>query len=151
MPCTALAKTDSEWRSFQFFQERTLSQLTDAFAEELWDRNVFQIAATEPSIRHALFALSGFHEQYLKPSHDSEKKQLGFALSQYNLAIRELLRFEVHKDYTSSILHLVSCLIFISIEVSRQREEGTLAFTKVSRAFGANTTMRSSSTDMGVR
>ena len=118
MPCTVVAKTDPERRSFQFFRERTLSQLTASFAEELWDKTIFQVAETEPSIRHAMFALSGFHEHFLNSHKHNADMQLGFALTQYNLAIRELLCFDSGRGHTSIVIHLVSCLIFIAIEVS---------------------------------
>lgn len=118
-----VAKTGSEQRSFQFFRERTLSQLTGFFSEELWDKAIFQVADAEPSIRHAMYALSAFHEHFLLgTSQDSiGEKQLSFAVGQYNLAIKELLRFSDIQDRKSSIIHLVSCLIFISIEVNGLR------------------------------
>ena len=151
MPCTTVAKTEPERRSFQFFRERTLSQLTASFAEELWDKTIFQVAETEPSIRHAMFALSGFHEHFLNPHKDNANMQLGFALTQYNLAIRELLCFDSDRGHTSIVLHLVSCLIFIAIEVSRTSERIANGLTCHISLFEASSTTLSGCTGMDVK
>lgn len=95
----------------QFFMERTLSQLTSFFPDEFWGISILQVAQSEPSISHALVSFSAYHEAYMN---GVPGNKIPFALKYYNLSIKELR--DSHRSL--SHVHLVSCLVFICIEVS---------------------------------
>ncbi|KAF4953222.1 hypothetical protein FGADI_6197 [Fusarium gaditjirri] len=99
-----------EARSMQFFMERTLSQLTSFFPDEFWGITILQVAQSEPSISHALLSFSAYHEAY---TNGVPGNNIPFALKHYNLSIQELRAS--HRSL--SHVHLVSCLVFICIEI----------------------------------
>lgn len=71
---------------------------------------MLHLAQEERCIRHALLALSSYHERYLyQQGHSSEAP---FALSQYNQAIKSLISSRGESPH----LNLLTCLIFICIE-----------------------------------
>ncbi|EWG55777.1 hypothetical protein FVEG_13727 [Fusarium verticillioides 7600] len=112
-----------EARSIQFFIERTLSQLTSFFPDEFWGISVLQVAQYEPSISHALVSFSAYHEAFTNgiPGYKSP-----FALKHYNLSIKEL-----HASHSSlSHVHLVSCLVFICIEILQGHTETAIRLFK---------------------
>ena len=82
--------------------------------DDFWSRLVLQVAHTEPSVRHALFALSGFHEHFLLGK-ASDGLQSRYARVQYDLAIKNLLSASQGPDILCA--QLICCLAFISIEV----------------------------------
>ena len=103
-----------ELRSLLYFRERTASQIDSFFPSAFWGVLVPQIAHREPSIRHALVALSDFHEQFMLPSGSNGERPY-FGLRQYNLAIRELL--DPRAPPKTPLVSLLCCLLFITIEV----------------------------------
>lgn len=127
-PSTSISKCSREQRSFQFFLERTVTQFTTFFPSNLWTEIVLQVAYCEPSIRHAVFALSAFHEHFLEEHGAINKGGLvedtaegSFALSQYNLAIRKLVDPQSPVSEISlqaKVVNLISCLMFFGIEVN---------------------------------
>lgn len=103
-----------EARSLQFFVERTIGQLTSFFPDDLWMTQVLQVAQSEAGIRHALVSFSAYHEAY---TNDSTRDEMPFALRQYNLSIKKLRESRHQSSWT--YIHLMSCSIFICIEVCR--------------------------------
>lgn len=103
----------SELRSFQHFRERTLVQLSAFFKEDIWTSHIVQTANIDHGIWHSVVALSSFHEQFIQrggqPSHDH------FALKQYNISIQTILASE--RNSSNAHVHLISCILFICIEV----------------------------------
>lgn len=104
-------RNSQEARSIQFFMERTLSQLTSFFPDEFWGISILQVAQSEPSISHALVSFSAYHEAY---TNGVPGNNIPFALKHYILSIKALR--DSHRSL--SHVHLVSCLVFICIEVS---------------------------------
>lgn len=101
-----------ELRSLQFFVEKTVVQFESFFPDDLWSTRVLQMAYSHPCIRHALVSLSAHHERYMNPPVGGETS---FALLQHNLAIRQLL--DTKDQSIMRHVHLISCPIFICIEV----------------------------------
>lgn len=93
-------------------------QLQAFFSDTLWNVHVLQLAHSENSIRHALLALSAYHELYINGKGGAGDGT--FALINYNLAIRGILKpgAKPHPLY----VQLISCLIFICVEVSPRRQ-----------------------------
>lgn len=117
-PNTQISKNDKELRSFQYYRERTVSQLTSFFPDELWSKLLLQYAESEPCIRHALFAFSNFHENFMlrqMSQANSTLEEPPFALAQYNFAIQKLV--QPSSLSSSPLINLVSCIVFIAIEV----------------------------------
>ena len=104
----------NECRFLQHFQERTAIELAGPFRDELWLKFVLQVAHQEPSIQHAVFALSGYHENFCNPRRN-ESVEPASALRQYNLAIKSLVK--PGTGPSSNFVQLLSCLIFFCIEV----------------------------------
>ena len=110
--------SSAELRSLAFFRERTALQIDSFFPSAFWGVLVPQIAHREPSIRHALIALSDFHEQFMLPSGSNGERPY-FGLRQYNLAIRELL--DPCATQRTPLIYLLCCLLFVAIEVGCSR------------------------------
>ena len=107
-----------ELRSLRFFEERTASQMNGFFPCDFWNELVPQIAHAEPSIRHALVALSGFHEQFMLQD-SADESYANFGLQQYNLAIKELLNSWTRGN---PLVALLCCVLFVAIEVCQKAQ-----------------------------
>lgn len=110
-----------EARCLQFFVERTIGQLTAFFPDDLWRTQVLQVAQSDAGIRHALVSFSAYHEAY---TNNSISDEVPFALRHYNISINKLCESRHQSSWT--YIHLVSCSIFICIEVRRYHNSPTL-------------------------
>ncbi|KAF7561658.1 hypothetical protein G7046_g2480 [Stylonectria norvegica] len=99
------------------------------FQEEWWNSQVLQLAHFEPCIRHALVALATYHEQYTRRIAD---KHALFAARQQNLAIQKLL---LPSQQPLTYVHLVTCSIFICIEVLQGNHEAAMRLFKHGRGM----------------
>jgi hypothetical protein len=116
--------TKQEQKAFYFFQQETVPQVCGFYHSEFWHRAVLQACHHSPAIRHAAIALGSLHERYdsgdpsiLKPHTDTEAG--GFALKQYNKAIRLLLEpLAGSKGQQNVDVALITCVLFICFEVS---------------------------------
>ncbi|KPM34328.1 hypothetical protein AK830_g12238 [Neonectria ditissima] len=116
-PSAAIGLLSSpEARSFQFFMEKTLAGFQTFFKDDLWNTHVPQVASSADCIRHAVVALASYHEQ-----HQPESK---FGLRNYNLAIKGLL------TESSPHILILSCLIFICIEILQGRTQSAIGLFK---------------------
>jgi hypothetical protein len=107
--------TSTEARSFQFFIEKTLANFETFFPDDLWSTRVLQVAQSADCIKHGLLALAHYHELYLTHQQWLQLES-AHALKHYNIAIRELLT-PIPDDLSQGHIPILSCLIFISIEV----------------------------------
>ena len=115
---TALGANREEVQHLQFLVENSFVELQRHFPKDLWSRYVLQIAHTETCIQHALVTLSSYHRGYFNKRYfkDAGKGfRPDFALSQYNLSIQGI---RTYKGGLSLHVHLISCLIFICVEVT---------------------------------
>ncbi|KIV80082.1 hypothetical protein PV11_07609 [Exophiala sideris] len=123
-----------ESRSFQFFYERTSSQLSGFHESDLWSSTIFQLASEDEAVRHGVVALASLHEDFSAGrvnGGDSEH----FALKQYNQAIRRHVhQLDSPQSQAGIECHLAACLIFISIEIIRGRFASSLSLLK--KSFG---------------
>ncbi|KAK8146001.1 hypothetical protein G3M48_003732 [Beauveria asiatica] len=106
-----------EWRSFQYFHEKTLKQLCTFFPDDFWTSYVLKIANTETSIWHSLIALSSYHELFSEQRMPHQQVEDRFALHQYNSSIQQVLSME--KSSQSAHIQLASCILFICVETLR--------------------------------
>ncbi|CAI6089446.1 unnamed protein product, partial [Clonostachys chloroleuca] len=111
------APNSGESLYLQFFVEKTLLSFQAFFPDELWHTRALQLAQSESSIRHGLVALASYHHGYV---HQQGSESSEFALSQYNMAIKELTRCaDGTSRHPEPHLQVLACLIFISIEILR--------------------------------
>ncbi|KIW40067.1 uncharacterized protein PV06_08620 [Exophiala oligosperma] len=96
--------------ALQFFQIRTIANLSGYFRSELWERYVLQLSVLEPSIFHATVALGSLHRWYVNgrpPNPDPS------VFHHYNKAIHHLLR--PMNPLAKSVV-LVACYVLSSFE-----------------------------------
>lgn len=137
--CIALALTNmdfhciggaDETRCFEFFRYRTSPQLAGFFPSEFWSNLVLRAAFHEPVIKHAILALGSLHERFSNGDQSIfnpiwTKGEGGFALVQYNQAIKHLVK-PVDEGQQAIDVYLIACMLFSSFEVSRTRNLETL-------------------------
>ncbi|KAJ6787133.1 hypothetical protein PWT90_10593 [Aphanocladium album] len=109
----------NEMRSFQYFQEKTLSQLFTFIQEDIWTSHIVQTANMDQGIWHSVIAFSSFHENFMRHGHATPENQDRFALKQYNMSIQSILGSV--RNSSNAHIHLISCILFICIEVLRGR------------------------------
>ena len=120
-----------ERRSFHYFRDRTVPDLSGYFQSEFWDRLVLQFCHAEPAIRHALIALGAVHETF-KISEDHaartgrEEWNRRFSLQQYNKAIAKLRKHLLTKGHQSVEVALICCLLFVCFESLLGNHESAL-------------------------
>lgn len=103
-----------EARCLQYFSEKTITQLTYFFPDDLWNITVLQVAQSNPGVRHAISSLSWYHERFVCQT-TAVGDEASFALVQYNLAIKDVLINQV--PYQPVHIGVISCLLFVCIEV----------------------------------
>lgn len=113
---------DVERRSFAFFKLRTIPEISGFFPSDFWDRLVPLASFYAPALKHAVIALASLHERFengdesiLKSNNDIAEG--GFALQQYNKAIRQLIQPSGKQSKPSLDTSLVACVLFACFEV----------------------------------
>ena len=113
-----------ESRSLEYFRLRTIPQLSGFLESKFWSYYVLQMAASEPTIRHAVVAIGSLHERFetgdssiLRSSLD--KLEGGFALQQYLQAIGRLIGPLSKQSQQSLDVALTACVLFTCFDVRR--------------------------------
>lgn len=116
--------------AFDFFKRRTSIKLPGIFHSEFWNSLVFRASAEEPAVLHALTALGAFSlskatEENQRDCDDAYRasKYENLALRQYNKSIGCLRLHFRGKDDNELRVALITCMVFICIELLRQRSE----------------------------
>lgn len=131
---------DQERRCIHFFRSRTVPQLSGHFSSDFWDRLVLQTTQHEPAIRHAVIAVGSIHERFelgdssiFKSNNDALEG--GFALQQYNQAIKHLIEPLCSNRQQALDVCLISCLLFACFEVRHRStpEKNSSIYTRRSR------------------
>ena len=126
-PAEAGSSLDArELRSYQYFKERTSSDLSSIYDEVFWQRIVFQMSSGDTALRHAVAALGALHESLNSffnatiPLAYAESQRL-FAWQQCNKAIR---RLKYHTENRPNIgVALVASILFSTFEFLENRCE----------------------------
>merc|ERR1711881_321371 len=110
-----------ERRALEFFFHRTAPQLSGFFSRAFWNGAVLQISVNEPTIRHAMVAVSAMYEDEgmigFSPVAGTESHS-AFALESYNKAINSLV--QVVKNNPESIrIPVMAAIIFVCLEFLR--------------------------------
>ncbi|TQV92340.1 hypothetical protein V2A60_007029 [Cordyceps javanica] len=134
----------NELRSFQYFQEQTLSQLFTFIQEDIWTSHIVQTAHMDQGIWHSVVALSSFHENFVRHGYSGPESHDRFALKQYNMSIQSILGSQ--RNSSNAHVHLISCILFICIEVLRGRTLTVLQLLVTGYAILKEERLRSCST-----
>ncbi|KAL8787392.1 MAG: hypothetical protein Q9213_002275 [Squamulea squamosa] len=131
-PAFEIFEDDAERRSFSFFKDRTLAEIAGYFPSDFWERLVPLATFHEPALKHASIALASLHERFekgdrsvLKPNNDIAEG--GFALQQYNKAIRSLIKPGGDKQKPALDTSLVACVLFACFESLRGHHGSALS------------------------
>ncbi|KAK1757880.1 fungal-specific transcription factor domain-containing protein [Echria macrotheca] len=118
-----------EQAALDFFRHKTSPKMPGAFYSDFWEKLVLQAVVTEPAVLHASIALAATHRSggtntYINASSSPSTDDMGMidvnerlALQQYNLAIRHLQLHLENKQRHSLRVALISCMLFISMEL----------------------------------
>ena len=103
-----------------------MQDISGCFEVDFWDRLVPQVGHAEPTVHHALLALSSLYESYASQGRalpESPEKKL--ALRHYTKAVG-LLANDLASNLPSPQVILVSCLIFVWFEFIRNNPDTAL-------------------------
>ena len=111
-----------ERRCFDFFLNRTATQLSGFWGSDFWRCLILRATHHQPAIRHAVLALGSLHERFeagdrsvIRPVWD--KMEGGFALKQYNQAIQQVIKDTKGGPQAVDVC-LIACMLFACFEVS---------------------------------
>jgi hypothetical protein len=123
-PTFDISQDSIERRGFHYFRLR-VSYVTGFFDCDFWDRLVLQACHTEPTIKHALLALSAAYEAHELHGRNTKKATPDllapcnrFALHQYTKAVR-VLSYGLSTNKSSAQVTLICCLLFVWLELLR--------------------------------
>jgi hypothetical protein len=106
-----------------WFWKRTSRKIPGAFYSDADNSLLYQAAASDPAVTHAILAACSAHRDSDKSLTLSTPTTLrqdeGFALKQYNKAIGHLQRHLETKDTISLRITLFSCVAFVFVELFR--------------------------------
>ncbi|KFY13982.1 hypothetical protein V492_02932 [Pseudogymnoascus sp. VKM F-4246] len=119
------ATTQHEQRAFEYFLHRTSRKLPGVFDSPFWSSLVFQASARDPAVLHALIALGavdlGKATRELAFAQERVRGYERVALVQYNMAIECLGVHFRRRDGEGRRVALITCMLFICIELMRER------------------------------
>ncbi|CZR64470.1 uncharacterized protein PAC_14368 [Phialocephala subalpina] len=117
-----------EQRSFYYFQQETVPQISGFYRDQFWFQSVLQACHHNPAIRHAAIALGSLHENSIAAGlvHTEDLSAGGFALQQYNKAIQSLLHGQqaaaagsLCKPHQRVDVALITCILFACFDALR--------------------------------
>ncbi|KAF2093268.1 hypothetical protein NA57DRAFT_48940 [Rhizodiscina lignyota] len=103
-------------------------KLAGYFDSEFWKKLIPQMSLSEPSIQHAVAAISEYHrsmESTAFPSLTNTAQQSRLALKESNEAMRSLSS-RIAKDPNSNLVPLVACLLFTCMEFLKGSNENAM-------------------------
>ncbi|KEF55899.1 uncharacterized protein A1O9_07479 [Exophiala aquamarina CBS 119918] len=103
--------TDEEYRSFQFFLEKTSSLISVYSQPYLWTVLLPQAAWHQPAIKHSIISLATLHRSLTTFDSTVATQEKHIFMSHYNQAIRALVTEKPPVDVV-----LAACVIFWALE-----------------------------------
>ncbi|KIW72851.1 hypothetical protein PV04_01015 [Phialophora macrospora] len=134
---SAFRATESEWHAYAFYTNNISGILGGAFDADLWQGLVLQVADTEPTVRHGVFALGNLFRHHGVSDSMSECvcARCRQALRHYNKAISSFSQYMQRPPNQQAIdVALLSCVIFICLESYRLNDK--IAISLISRGCG---------------
>ena len=129
-----VSSSPDEQRALQYFREQTAPQLCCYNDSELWTSTILQVAQTDSCIRHAVIALSSFHEIFTLRASERQTAS-AFALQHYNSAIRHQIHASTGKavDCEQADRYMTASILFVCIELLQ--DHYVSAFSLLSNAI----------------
>jgi len=124
-PLLEFKASESEWRAFNLYSEKA-GIFSGAFDKKFWRDFVLQVATHEPAVRQGVIALGSFCPHILAGSELEERSSCGCAgCVQGFKAYNKALGMIASPTFSRSKIHvaLLTCLLFIGIEMMRGSEE----------------------------
>ncbi|KAE8146163.1 hypothetical protein BDV25DRAFT_163015 [Aspergillus avenaceus] len=119
--------TREERQYVDLFCNQTTRALSGFFSPQLWNYQLPQLSHSEPTVRHAIAAISAAHERnFLRPSAENSRSIEQFMLQQYNKSIRHLMGHLSDPKPQSADLMLITCCLFVCLEVVRGNNKQAL-------------------------
>lgn len=123
-PRVGLRDDEAELRFWDHYRTVTAPALSGSFDADFWSRFLVRVSHEEPSVRHAIIALSFLHQKFegskgcitntrRAPLTDPAN---GFALRQYNKAIGSLRNRMHGEPEQAQKATILTCIVFIIIE-----------------------------------
>ncbi|UNI22824.1 hypothetical protein JDV02_008677 [Purpureocillium takamizusanense] len=114
-------ESSSSRRAFDFYHSHAAHVLRGISEGDFWDGVVLQLSLREPSVRHAVLAVSGFLEcaTSTEPA-SSLSAQRNFAYGEYSKAIHALRKWDARGRAPD--IPLLVCVLFICIEFLLDRD-----------------------------
>lgn len=103
--------TEDEYRSFQFYLEKTSSLISVYSQPYLWTVLLPQATSHQPAIKHSILALATLHQSLTSSDPIVAARENHAFMSHYNLAIRALVTDKPPVDVV-----LTTCVIFWALE-----------------------------------
>ncbi|KAG9244158.1 hypothetical protein BJ878DRAFT_567806 [Calycina marina] len=113
-----LPGTVEEKRSFSYFIQNTVPELSGYFETGFWESLIVQASTSEPSLRHALIAIGSLHEDFVAQRQMYQTKEESLAVAQYAKAIR-YLRKSLALERTTPLTALLACILFVCFDSLR--------------------------------
>lgn len=121
-----------EYQSFTFFQRYTANEIPGCFSSQLWNQTILQFSQSEPCILHAAVAVGALH-RFMRGQCPSLQVSIllepgiPFAVRQY-IKSMDLLRRRLDQARDScGQVALISCLLFICLEMLQGNRVGAIA------------------------
>lgn len=122
---TLPANTNRQNEYLEWFRLRTVTKLPGTFNSRFWNLLLLQSSIAEPAVLHSILALSSIHKSgvanvgNLKRIDSIPDREEQFALKEYTKAITHLQPHFLAQDKTSSKIALITCLVFVYLELLR--------------------------------
>ncbi|GAB7338480.1 hypothetical protein MBLNU457_4760t1 [Dothideomycetes sp. NU457] len=132
-PLLEFKASESEWRAFNLYSEKA-GIFSGAFDKKFWRDFVLQVATHEPAVRQGVIALGSFCPHILAGSELEKRSSCGCAgCVQGFRAYNKALNMIASPDFSRSKIHvaLLTCLLFIGIEMMRGSEEHVIRLATV--------------------
>ncbi|ODA76989.1 hypothetical protein RJ55_07506 [Drechmeria coniospora] len=101
-------------RAFEFYRRCAVPVLDGISGGDFWGGVVLRLSLTEPVVRHALLAVSGFMEFAMAADSSRHLQQRNAGFQEYGKAIFALRTWD--SESRSAVIPLLVCLLFTCIE-----------------------------------
>jgi len=131
--CLDVFGDEREARSYQFFHERTKTELGGFYDSFFWNGLILQASHSEEALRHVLVAIGALHEALQlatfgddgQASTNLVRAQRLFSMHHYNRSIQLLTQAQAVTPVRTELV-LMTCILFICLENMQSNYLGAL-------------------------
>lgn len=120
MPLQTIA-SPTEARGIAYFFQRVTPYISGFFeSDDFWKVVALRVGHDAPAVKHALLAVSALHEAVERRNANKlGRLEDGFAVVEYNRAIRCLMELKDQDSRKEATVSLVTCVLFVCLEFMR--------------------------------